>query len=510
MEVVLKFRLDLYNQRFWDGGQPVHIGNKAFQLLKFMVNNPDELLTKDRILDAVWGEISVSEGLVKEYVHDLRVALGDNPKHPCYIETVRGRGYRFLGGIEIIDNDRQRHDSSTTSDSHTSSLAVLPFSAFAGHAVENMLAASLSEDIVVGCSKNPYLTVVSGDPATNFDGKPISLRETGVERAVQYVLKGSVRKSAQRIRITVNLVDTASDRHVWAESYDRDAGDVVAVQDEVPAAIIHALGAKDGAVEKSARQRSMMAPEGKHDAYDYYLQARHHFYRPGDTGFTEAEKLFEHAIAHNSDFARAYSGLASLLFLRFKLFLTASFESIEQRALDLALHAVRLDPDDYLGHWVLGQLYSFQGKHTQSQAQFERALRINPNDANLLVVSSEHLVYCDRAEQAYERCQRAIRLNPNCPDIYWWHLGFAQFHLGQYDEALEALEQMTALDQARRLLTAVYVHLDQPAKAHAEAHRFMQANPGFSVRNWARTEPYINPLERKRYVNALLKGGLPE
>jgi len=95
-----KYRLDFGDERLWHGDQPVQINNKAFQLLRLLVSNPNRLLTKDHILHAVWGDVCVSEGLVREYIHDLRIALGDDPKQPRFIETVRGRGYRFLGGIE--------------------------------------------------------------------------------------------------------------------------------------------------------------------------------------------------------------------------------------------------------------------------------------------------------------------------------------------------------------------------------------------------------------------------
>lgn len=370
MEAVLKFSLDLDNQRLWHGDQPVQIGNKAFQLLRLLVNNPDQLLSKDRILDEIWGELSVSESLVKEYIHDLRVALADDPKQPRFIETVRGSGYRYLGGIDLR-NMAQAGVAGVKTDSFTPSLAVLPFWALSGDPVEKVIADSVSEDIVVGLSKNPYLSVVSGEPITSFDGKPVSWRDHGHDLGVQYMLKGSVRKTGSQIRITAQLIDLATDIHLWAESYDRVGDDARAVQDEVAGSIIHALGARDSALEKSARERSIASPNSAQGAYDYYLQAREHFYRPGNSGFTAAEKFYEQAIAQDPTFARAYSGLASLRFLRFKLFLTASFESIEQKTLDLALNAVRLDPDDYLGHWVLGQLYSFQGKHTKSLAEFE-------------------------------------------------------------------------------------------------------------------------------------------
>ena len=219
--------------------------------------------------------------------------------------------------------------------------------------------------------------------------------------------------------------------------------------------------------------------------------------------------LFEKAIALDPGFARAYSALAVLHFVRFISF-NASFESIERKVLDLALHSVRLDPDDYRAHWVLGRLYVHQGKHAQGLAEFDRALRINPNDANLLANSGRALVYAGRAEEAVDRCKRAIQLNPNCPDWYWWQLGFSYFHLGRYEDALEAHERMTAPDQSHRLLAATYAHLGQLDEARHKAEEFMKLVPNFSIREWAKTESYTDPSELERYVDGLRKAGLPD
>ena len=138
-------------------------------------------------------------------------------------------------------------------------------------------------------------------------------------------------------------------------------------------------------------------------AYDCYLQAREHFYRPGDSGFKTAQGLLEKAIEMDPSFARGYSALAWLHFLRFKAFLTESFDNIKDTALNLALKSIRLDPLDYRGHWVLGMLYIHEGKHAQSLAEFDRALNINSNDANLLIFSAAALNYSGRVDEALQR-----------------------------------------------------------------------------------------------------------
>ncbi len=388
-------------------------------------------------------------------------------------------------------------------------IAVLPFANLSGDPEQEYFADGISEDIITGLSKNPDVSVISRNSTFSYKGKPVRVREVSEDVGAQYVLEGSVRKAGQRIRVSAQLVDAASDRHLWAERYDRDLDDIFVVQDEVVGSIVHALGATDGALEKSARQRSIESSVTNLSAYDCYLQGRAHFYRHGDSGFEEAQVLYEKAIALDPGFARAYSALAVLHFVRFISF-NASFESIERKVLDLALQSVRLDPDDYRAHWVLGRLYVHQGQHAQGLADFDRALRINPNDANLLANSGRALVYAGRAEEAVVRCKRAIQLNPNCPDWYWWQLGFSYFHLGRYEDALEALERMTAPDQSRRLLAAVYAHLGQLDEGRHKAEEFMKLVPNFSIREWAKTEPYTDPSELERYVDGLRKAGLAE
>ena len=501
-----KFRLDLGDERLLHDDEPIALGNKAFELLRLFVSNPNRLLTKDEILDGVWRDICVSEGLVKEYVHDLRLALGDDPKHPRFIETVRGRGYRFLGGVEPV-NAGEARDLPIT---RPPSVAVLPFTNMSGDPEQDYFSDGITEDIITGLSKNPYLSVISRSSTFALKGKSVRVRDIGEELGAQFILEGSVQRFDKHIRIAAQLIDAARDRHLWAEQYDRDLDDVLIVQDEVVGSIVHALGATDGALEKSARQRSIETSITNPSAYDCYLQAREHFYRPGDSGFNEAEALFEKAIELDPRLGRAYSGLASLLFLRFKLYFTATFEAIEQKTLDLAHRALQLDPDDYRAHWVLGRLYCYQRKHAQSRAEFDRALRINPNDANLLAVSAEHLVYTGHVDEALERCQRAVRLNPNCPDWYWWQLGFCHFHLGRYEDALEVLGRIIRLDESRRLLAATYAHLGRLDHAQNEAEEFLKVFPHFSIKEWARTEPYTDPNELQRFVDGMRMAGLPE
>jgi adenylate cyclase len=390
------------------------------------------------------------------------------------------------------------------------SVAVLPFENMSNDPDQNYFSDGITEDIMMGLSKNPDLHVISRNTTYSLKGTSVSISDLSAKLGAQFVLQGSVRKAGQRVRITAQLNDAAKDQQLWAERYDRDIDDIFAVQDEVVGAIVHAMGATDGALERSARRRSAGKSETNQSAYDFYLQARAHFYRHADTGFDEAERLFKRAIELDPDFARAYSALAWLYFLRFKHLRLVPFESVEQQALELAMQSVRLDPDDYRAHWVLASIYIVQGKHAESVAAYDRALQLNPNDANLLVYSAGTLIHCGRVEQALERCQQAIRLNPNCPDWYLWELGACYFQLGRYEDALEVLRRIEAPEQVRRLLAATYAHLGRLEEARHEAQEFLKLVPGFSISEWAKTEPYTDQKELERYAVGLIKAGLPE
>jgi DNA-binding winged helix-turn-helix (wHTH) protein len=156
----LEYRLDLGDERLWLGDQPVAISNKAFQLLRLLVDNPSRLLTKDRILDAVWGEVWVSEGLIKEYIHDLRSALGDDPKQPRFIETVHGRGYRFLGGIDKA-NDPAGAEAPREQGTDPPSLVVLPFANLSDDPKQAYFSDGITEDIITELSRFSGLLVIA-------------------------------------------------------------------------------------------------------------------------------------------------------------------------------------------------------------------------------------------------------------------------------------------------------------------------------------------------------------
>jgi TolB-like protein len=248
----LEYTIDLTDERLWLGNQSISIGNKAFRILRLFVSNPNRLLTRNDILDAVWGDICVSEGLVKEYVHDLRMALGDDPKSPAFIETIRGRGYRFLGGIQIVE---QPADPSLEPSPSTKlpSLVVLPFVNLSDDPDQEYFSDGITDDIITELSKFPELSVVARNSAFTFKDRPADIAQIASELGVDYVMEGSIQRDRNRLRVTARLVETDSGRQFWGEKYDRELKDIFALQDDLA---MHVVGSITPQVELAEMKRS--------------------------------------------------------------------------------------------------------------------------------------------------------------------------------------------------------------------------------------------------------------
>jgi TolB-like protein len=285
-----KYRLDLGDERLWHGDQPVQISNKAFQLLRLLVGNPNRLLTKDHILDAVWGDVCVSEGLIKEYIHDLRLALGDDPKQPRYIETVHGRGYRFLGGVEAVDRPADI-DQQTPPDKP--SLAVLPFTNISDDTKEEYFADGITEDIITELSRFRSLFVIARNSSFTYKGRAANAQEIGRDLGVRYLVEGSVRRVGKRVRVTAQLIESASGRHLWADRYDRELGEIFSLQDEITRTITAAIEPELGNVE---RERSRLKSPENLDAWDWCQRGLWYMYQETKSGNVEALQQFERAI----------------------------------------------------------------------------------------------------------------------------------------------------------------------------------------------------------------------
>ncbi len=451
-----EYQIDLADERLWSGNRSISIGNKAFQILRLFVNNPNLLLTKNEILDAVWGDICVSEGLVKEYVHDLRLALGDDPKFPAYIETIRGRGYRYLGGIEIIEQTAEACLESSTS-MEVPSLAVLPFTNLSDDPGQEYFSDGITDDIITELSKFSELSVVARNSAFAFKNQPADITRIASELGVNYVMEGSIQRDDNRLRVSARLVETDSGRHIWAEKYDRELKDVFELQDDLT---MHVVGSITPQVELAELQRSRKLSNTNLSAYELALKAQALTYdavRVADRDMlNQAMSIADHALELDKVCTHALWTRGMGCVFQYLYGWSTDPGSALNFAIEIADHLIGIDPSNAKSFIVRAWAYQYQREYDMALADYRRALELNPNLALNLFTMAWSEAVAGLPVEARKHAKKALMLSPRDTDI-WLAWAYATLELASFIEC----DFPDALKWGRQ---AIQLHARMPAR----------------------------------------------
>ncbi len=385
------------------------------------------------------------------------------------------------------------------------SIAVLPFDNLSADPEQEYFSDGITNDIITDLSKFRGMFVVASNSTFTYKNKPTKVQEVSRELGVRYVLEGGVQKAQDRVRINAQLIDATTGQHLWAERFDRSMDDIFAVQDEITKKIVATVFAK---LDSAARHRAMRKPTESAEAYDLFMRAREIWHRWGKENNDEARRLWEKAIELDSEYAKAYTGVAFALAFDY-LHHGGPGESLE-RAFDAAQKAVSLDYEDYMTQWTLGFVLLQKRLYDQAMTAYEKALALNPNQADLIAEMANPLTHLGRPQDAIEQIKQAMRLNPFSPSWYAWNLGLAYYHAGQYEEAIVALKPVIHLEWPGifQSLTASYAQLGRLDEARAQAAELLKRDPDFSIATFTKTEPYKNPADLEHFLDGLRKAGL--
>jgi adenylate cyclase len=392
------------------------------------------------------------------------------------------------------------------------SIAVLPFTNMSDDPEQEYLSDGITEDIITALSRFPDLFVIARTSTFTYKSKPVKVQQVSEELGVRYVLEGSVQRSGDRVRITAQLIDATSGRHLWGERLERELKDIFAMQDEVVQTIVARLASVEGA----ERVRSMRKPTERLDAYELVLRAKKARLSFTKEGNAEALRLLQSAIELDPEYARAYAGLAGVHQFDATFGWSESPAESINRAFEFAKRAVALDDSDYLGHWYLGRALIAKKEFDQGLAEYEKAMALNPNAANLLAHMGVALYWVGRPEEAVEWVKKATRLNPYYPDWYAGVLGFAYYMASQYEEAIaplmEAVNRNPKALWMRAHLAASYAQLGRDEEARNAATAVLEISPEFSIEHWSGSYgiAFKKPSDLEHYLDGLRKAGLPE
>ena len=526
------YTLDLACGCLRTADREVELRPKSFEVLRYLVENADRLVTKDEIIKTVWPNVLVTDDSLTRCVSEVRRAIGDRDQK--IIKTVPRRGYRFVARVSQVAAESRAVAQSAASvvkpvqanadpDQRLQqpprldrpSIAVLPFVNLSGEAQQEYFSDGMTEDIITELSRFSELLVMARNSTFQYKGRSVDVRQIGRELGASYVLEGSIRRSGDRVRINGQLIDAKTGAHRWAERYDRELNDMFAVQDEVARTIVTILAAH---VNKAETERTLLKPPATWEAYDYYLRGAEAFSLQLAERSTEliyeARRLLEQSLAIDAGYARAYAMLAR----------THAYTYLEprdgdylssvglDRAHELAQKAVRLDANLPLAHSQLGWVLLFKRQHEAAIAEFEQALSLNPNFTDPSFGLG--LLFSGEPGRAIEVLRANLRLDPFQNPSRLGYMGHAFYMLMRYSEAVPPLRECASRLPNLRIvqlwLAAAYAQLGQLAEARAAAAEVLRIEPGFTIERRRRTAVYKDPKDAEHFFDGLRKAGLPE
>ncbi len=401
---------------------------------------------------------------------------------------------------------RQSRASAGVSPRNAPGIAVLPLDNVNGDPEQSYFSDGITNDLITDLSKFPELFVIASHTVFTYKGKAVNVKDLGRDLGVRYVVEGSVQRAGDRVRVNIQLIETAHGRHLWAERYDRPTGDLFKLQDEIVQAVLGTLVTR---VQISESHRVLTGKPDKFQAYDVYLRGRAIWSQWTSRTNREAQKHFARAIELDPAFALAY-GYLSYTYVQAWLGGWERSPKTLQRAKALAQKAVELGPSEFDNHWSLAAAYLHDREFGKAMDSYQRAYELNPNSPNLLVDLAEALVYVGRVDEAIAHVERAMRLNPIYPEWYLWTQGIVLYHAGRFEQALSALlKSANPTNLSRRHLAATLVRLGRLKEARIVAQKFMEEDPGYTL---AREDawPYQSEKMKEELVADLRRAGLPE
>ncbi len=378
------------------------------------------------------GQVYVSAPVYEQIREHLRYGyefLGPqilkNIREPVPVYRVRSEvdGVVMAPSIRLSVQTRDKPDGPT--------VAVLPFENRGGGNDESWFADGITEDITISLSKFKNLFVIARSSAFLLEASAARPQKAARELGIRYLTYGTVRHAGSRVRITVELIDTTTERTIWGESYNRPIDDIFAVQNEITETIVAAT-----AVQIEANEQQWLRQGGLPSnlaAYSYVLQGQQHLFRYTRQENREAHGLYRQALEADPEYARAWAALSRTVNLSWRYSWEEEGDSPLDTALAYARSAVQLDPTDARGFGELGFVHLWRKEHEASISAYQRALALNPNDADLMSDMADALVFSGRPSEAITLLERAMQLNPFYPDEYLWHLAGALYDLRDYD-----------------------------------------------------------------------------
>ncbi len=524
-------------------GKAADLRSQSAEVLLALAARPGEIVSKLELMQAVWPDTFVTEDSLTQCVADIRRALADDAH--VIVETFPKRGYRLNADpLEAVDQGAAAGTERTKTrfkrrgfmltavvlvaaaisayygaenwlttpvrSSGVPRIAVLPFEDFSTGANKGYLSDAVAEGIITELARSKTYAVIARNSSFRYRGQPIDARQIGDELRVDYLLEGSQQKIGDRLKVTAQLLDARDGSHLWANTYNREIGDLFVVQEE----IIRTLADRVGQRIHRAWPQSGVA---RVSALHYYLMGLAEIQKDFSAAGMERQRQFNlKAIEADPNSQFGYIGLAHSY--RFDaMFGWHQQEHSRDEALKLGAEyadkAILLAPDDAESHWARAGVHAEALEVEQALARYDQAIALNPSNSEILVSSTDLLLPVGRTVEAIDRIKQAMGIDPFYPDWFNWQMGWALYEMNDCGAALAAMRKMSKIPiGAYRRLAGIYACLEKEREAKEALLVFLKDSPGESIskerRLWGNL--YTAPGALDRWIKHMRFAGLPE
>jgi TolB-like protein/Tfp pilus assembly protein PilF len=473
------FEIDLRARELRKGGIRIRLQDQPFEILALMLERPGEVVTRDELRERLWpaGTFVDFEHSLNAAIKRLRAALGDDADNPRFVETLHKRGYRFIAAVEA-ERSHPSHGlhvvrapvARAPSGTGTVRLVVLPFANISGDPTQEYFSDGLTEEMItqIGRLCPGRLGVIARTSSMLFKRSSKSVSDIGRELGVDYLLEGSVRREGDRIRITAQLIETRTEVHLWAETYDRSVGETLILQTDVAAHIARSLAMElvPDQVEVLGRSTSRRT-----EAYQAYLKGRYHWNRGGIDGTTSALTYYERALDIDPDFAAAHASIA-------RARISLANHSLEpgrgllERARSAAMRAIEIDPGISDAHVALAEVRRMlEWNWRLAEDEYRTAIALSPSCETAHRFFGQFLATMARFAEAKTEADRACDVDPLCLTVATtaaWVRYVAGEHHAAIDRCRHVLDMDPTFTSARRILGAALLAADKSHEAVSE------------------------------------------
>ncbi len=507
------YALDTETRELSQGADLVPLEPQVFDLLAYLIENRDRVVSKEDLLSAIWAGRIVSESALTTRINAVRCAIGDSGGEQRLIKTLLRRGIRFVGAVREephpVESGTVEPSTPVIALPDRPSIAVLPFINMSSEPEQEYFAIGMTADIITALSQYRWFNVIALNSIFPLRSRTDDVMEVARELGVRYVVEGSVRKVGSRMRITGQLIDAASGVHLWAARFDREFENIFGIQDEITESVVSAI---EPEILMGEGQRAARKTGSNLNALDCCMRGMWHYNKDSPAENTKALVWLRQSIERDPNLASAHMYLARVLARR------CWFGFSEDLVSDLSANcaaierALALDDRDPYSHYALSFYCMMTRQHQRGLASAQRAIAISPHFALGFFALGFTRLFMGQFKEALDALLRALHLSPHDPMSFLFvnMIALAHYHLGHYEEAADWAERSVRGRRVYTLLRGQLASLGQLGRIEEAARVFAEMGrikPVDAERYWRISNPYANEAHEVHLIEGLRKAG---